>query len=503
MLLDESRRKKKNETPKLNILKFLDYQPLYHETDYAYEYQNPMTSSAVNGNYDMPFQRNSNIYWTLQPRPKPQRHQSDDNQQQNYEGLYSTPHKNRNNLRTTAMGFDFFSPVPNAKLNERILEESGGVVVENEKNMSPIDPRNVGGVFQTSTPQKSAITMSPMKSSLTEDLRARLRISNSGIRSHGSSPINSGRSTPKIFEPQQSSRTRHSWSSNNVEVPLSTCSDRMGTSKTSLMDFKKLLLNKTTQRAGKFSAVEQLKLSRSGSNKSPTTVGSPSGNNSTMNILDLSGSPKTFATRRMIRQGQFGQSIANSPTKPGKQKQAWRLQNMRTDVITTAIPEAAQDEEVDNSPNASQLGRKSNEIIKSPEIVIREADDENGEEMEQLVGSIKENLFIKQEENNFTENEIREHKKLATHHMNPQQQRAQFLFGLGTPATSSATLQSSSPSSLSVQSNNNKTAIFKNGGHYAGIVTSSNNNSGSSSSIVKDNSLKANSAQPTSLETAL
>ncbi|KAG5672073.1 hypothetical protein PVAND_002232 [Polypedilum vanderplanki] len=470
-----------------------------------------MTSSA----YDMPFQRNSNIYWTLQPRQQKaaaatQRYQTSDAYQtkddniQNFESLYSTPNKHRNNLRTTAMGFDFFSPVPNAKLNERILEESG-IDENDEKNMSPIDPRNVGG-FQTSTPQKSTITMSPMKSSLTEDLRARLKISNSGIRSHGNSPINSGRSTPKgIFEPQHSSRTRHSWSANNVEVPSSTCSDRLGTPKTSLMDFKKLLLNKnsSTNRVGKISAVEQLKMSKTAISKLPTTVtaGSPIGNQSTMNILDLSGSPKTFATRRMIRQGQFGQSIANSPTKPGaKQKHTWRMQNMRTDVISTAIPEAANDEEVDNSPNASQLSRKSNEIIKSPEIVIREAEDEgNGEEMEQLVGSIKENLFIKQEENNFTENEIRENKKLVPHHINQQQQRAQFLFGIGTPATVSTT----SPL-LSVQSNNNKTAIFKNGGHYGGIVTSSN--SGNSVQN-KDNNgtMKANGSTvpPASLETAL
>lgn len=462
------------------------------------------TSLNYDGYEEIPFQRNSNMYWTLQPRQKTasQRYQSaadnayqtrDDNMQ-NIESLYSTPNKNRNNLKTTPLGFEFFSPVPTTKLDERIVEEEYDE--DDIKIMSPIDPRN-SGKFSTSTPQKplSAIQMSPMKTSLTEDLRTRLRIS-SGIRSHGNSPINSGRSTPKaVFEPQQSGRSRHSWSSNNVEVPSSTCSDRLGTPKTSLMDFKKLLLNKTTTRAGKISAVEQLKLSKSNVQKStsPTPIAPGNNMNSSMNILDLSGSPKTFATRRMIRQGQFGSSIANSPTKPGgKQKHGWRIQNInRTDVISTAIPEAANDEEQESSPNASQQ-RKPIEIIKSPEIVIDNAPEVEREVEEEKVASLKENLFIKQEENNFTENEIREHKKSAPHNFSMQQQRAQFLFG---------SINSSTPSSVAapnnnVNNNNNKTAVFKNGGHYTGIVTQNNINS-------KDSTLKPNSNIAASLETAL
>ncbi|XP_070490953.1 serine-rich adhesin for platelets [Chironomus tepperi] len=470
-----------------------DYQHLYHD--------NHMTTSLnYDGYEEIPFQRNSNMYWTLQPRQKAasQRYQPDnayqtrDDNMQNIESLYSTPNKNRNNLKTTPLGFEFFSPVPVTKLNERIVEEEYDD--DDIKIMSPIDPRN-SGKFSTSTPQKpmSAIQMSPMKTSLTEDLRTRLRIS-SGIRSHGNSPINSGRSTPKtIFEPQQTGRSRHSWSSNNVEVPSSTCSDRLGTPKTSLMDFKKLLLNKTTARAGKISAVEQLKLSKSNVQKSTSPTPTAPGNNmnSSMNILDLSGSPKTFATRRMIRQGQFGSGISNSPTKPGgKQKHGWRIQNItRTDVISTAIPEAANDEEQESSPNTSQQ-RKPIEIIKSPEIVIDNAPEVERDVDEEKVGSLKENLFIKQEENNFTENEIREHKKSAPHY-NIQQQRAQFLFGINTSTTSSVAIPNN------INNNNNKTAVFKNGGHYTGIVTQNNINS-------KDSTLKPNSNNiAASLETAL
>lgn len=445
------------------------------------------------------FQRNNNIYWTLQTRPKAgaQRYQSDNayqsrddtiqsrQQQQHIESLYSTPNKNLKNLKTTPMGFEFYSPVAPAQLDDRIDEEDE---TDTKEIMSPIDPRN-SGAFSTSTPQRNPnfSTMSPAKASLTEDLRSRLRMQNPGIRSHGNSPISSGRSTPqRILEPQQSSRSRHSWSSNNVEVPSSTtCSDRLGTPKTSLMDFKKLLLEKnTTVRSGKVSAVELLKQSKSGT--ATSTSPTPGSLNSTMNILDLSGSPKTFATRRMIRQGQFGPSLTNSPSKSSKQKHAWRMQNMRTDVISTAIPEAVNDEEQESASNTNQQ-RRTVEIKKSPEIVIKDVSEVDGDvERAKMpatdankVVNLKENMFIKQQENNFTENEIREHKKAAPHNL--QQQRAQFLFGVNGQ---------SSPSTL----NNNKTAVFKSGGHYTGIVTTTPPPS-------KDSQL--NNALPASLETAL
>jgi hypothetical protein len=276
------------------------------------------------------------------------------------------------------------------------------------------------------------------------------------------------------------------------------------------MDFKKLLLNKNMppSRSGKISAVEALKLSKSSLQKAPSpTQSAPNTNsiinknnnsnnnssnnvNSSMNILDLSGSPKTFATRRMIRQGQFGSNVVNSPTKPGgKQKHSWRMQNIRTDVISTAIPEAAAiDEEQESSPNAHHQ-RKPIEIKKSPEIVIKDVTEVEREITEAAAAgkfassgsSLKENLFIKQEENNFTVNEIREHKKSA--HLNLQQQRAQFLFGGGNVAMP-----------VSGSHNNNKTAVFKSNGHYGGIVSTNEQ-------ISKDNS--SLNALPTSLETAL
>lgn len=423
---------------------------------------------------DQPFQRNNNVYWTLQTKNRQQAQQSLHELQQNLgnygaqddfnlmqnnqkiEDLYSTPNKNRRNqLKTTPLGFDFYSPVTLKKVQETDEENDA----ETSSYMSPIDP-TIRGSFQTSTPQRTHDNkmMSP-KPSLPEEIRNRLRLNqDSGIRSHGNSPINSGRSTPKgIFEPQ-ASRTRHSWSNNNVEIPQ-TCQDRMGTPKTSLMDFKKLLLNKgSTGRPGKISAVEALKASRGASPRSPCTTPPPVGVNSSMNILDLSGSPKTFATRRMIRQGQFGGSLNSSPS---KSKHAWRFQNMRTEVITTAIPEVNSEE--DSTPNSSNE-RSSWKFDNKPEMIPEEKNGDSPEKnlntiVEEKQTPIKDNMFLREEENNFTKSEIQQQKKsnLTTLYSRAQlqQQRANFL--LGNALTGSAV-------------SNNKTASFKNG-HYAGIVT--------------------------------
>lgn len=343
--------------------------------------------------------------------------------------------------------------------------------------LSPIEPRN-GRTFSTSTPQKdySEGPASYTDMSLTNDLRSRLKLQDSGTRSHGNSPLNSGRSTPKgIFE---ASRSRHSWSSNNANIPQ-TCSDRLGTSKTSLMDFKKLLLNKsTTPRPGKISAVEQLKMAKAQVKSLPSTP--PNGK---MDILELSGSPKTFATRRMIRQGYFGAKSGNSmspskslvnATKQGGGKHARRFQNMKTDVISTAIPEV-QSEEDNSSPNASSERTKA-EMKISPE------SNENAETLtdyskleknalntiyEEKTSNIKDNRFLKEEENNFTKTEIQEQKKSTLSQLYTraqiQQQRAQFL--LANTKTNTQVLNNNN----SFFNNNNKAAQFKNG-HYQGIV---------------------------------
>lgn len=78
----------------------------------------------------------------------------------------------------------------------------------------------------------------------------------------------------------------------SIEPQQTTCSDRLGTPKTSLNDFKKLLLNATNKRLSnvKPSAVEQLRLKQESMNAIP------------MKILDLTSSPKSFTNRRVFQQ---------------------------------------------------------------------------------------------------------------------------------------------------------------------------------------------------------
>lgn len=391
------------------------------------------------------FQRGDQMYWTLQSRKSSRFNTYGIGDDLNLaqvdipiEQLYSTPNK----LRTTRQGFDhYFSPVLDTNPIVGKVHESKSR--ENESNgslkISPIDPWNTGGVgsFQTSTPTKGEGVSSPTKG-LSEELRNRLRLTESGVRSTGNSPISSGRSTPRL-EPQ--ARSRHSWASQNAQVP-ETCADRIKTPKTSLMDFKRLLLEKqATNAATKKSAVEQLLMQKQQVQpSSPTTIAPKAPLNSSMHILDLSGSPKTFATRRMLRQGNFG---TNSPVKSMvpkhvSPKTGWRYNNLRSDVISTAIPEVNSEE--DNSPNNSTqrqlLPTNSSPPRTRPDKIttISEQDEDRVVVEEKM--SIRDNIFLKTEENNFMKHELLQKQIPAAQGIYTraqlQAQRAQFLLGSGT-----------------------------------------------------------------------
>lgn len=382
------------------------------------------------------FNRGEQMYWTLQSRKGGANRfntfgMGDElNMAQSdipIEQLYSTPNK----LRTTRHGFDnYFSPVlpidghPVGKIHESKSRDN-----ESFSKISPIDPRNTGvGSFQTSTPAKGDVG-SPTKG-LSEELRNRLRLTESGVRSTGNSPISSGRSTPRL-EPQ--ARTRHSWASQNAQVP-ETCADRMKTPKTSLLDFKRLLLEKqATNAATKKSAVEQLLFQKQQAQQAPLSPTTATGKviNSSMHILDLSGSPKTFATRRMLRQGNFGTS---SPVKSGPKhvspKTGWRYNNLRSDVISTAIPEVNSEE--DNSPNSSAQ-RSLLQTNSSPPRMRPEEITQDEERVIEERMSVRDNIFLKTEENNFMKHELLQ-KQLPTvtgiyTRAQLQAQRAQFLLG--------------------------------------------------------------------------
>ncbi|XP_059611005.1 uncharacterized protein LOC132257950 [Phlebotomus argentipes] len=334
-------------------------------------------------------------FWTLQARRPP------------VEALYSTPNKpKRTPLKTTPLGFEtFFSPVKEStSLRESPTE-------------SPIDPRS-GGSMRTSTPSRGDTSTKP---NLADELRTKLRI-HEGVRSSGNSPSSSGRSTPRgILEPQQS-RGRHSWASDAVEIPQ-TCSDRMGAPKTSLMDFKRLLLAKAGKGSAitKPSAVEQLL-------KKPKPEPSPvkPALNSSLKIQDLSGSPKTFASRRMIRQGNFG----GSPAKHMSPRANWRLNSAKKhDVMSTSIPEANSEEDNSSSPgNSTRRSSIASDV--TPPVDIKT---ETKNVVEEIV-KMKDNIFLKAEENNFMKHEMQKTPTYASNRSQLQAQRAQFLLGLSPAA---------------------------------------------------------------------
>uniref|UniRef100_A0AAG5CNC0 Wiskott-Aldrich syndrome protein family member n=1 Tax=Anopheles atroparvus TaxID=41427 RepID=A0AAG5CNC0_ANOAO len=295
------------------------------------------------------------------------------------------------------------------------------ILAEQSSELSPIKPCQANP-FKTSTPSKEDEVTMVGAASGAGQWQNRL-LSSSAVRSLGSSPVHSGRSTPRDMLEPQTPRGRHSWASNSVEVPK-TCSDRLGTPKTSLMDFKKLLLAHGTKShaspGSKMSAVEMLKKSKEAAaaaatggsaNRPQDPPGSPGGGN--MAILDMSASPKMYSFRRIAQQGNYG----GSPTKGsgGKgvgSRSNWRYNNMRTGVISTAIPEANSEEDIqpiDRKPTEkgenSGSGGGSNDT-KGATTIPAETVAQLASELEETISNFKENIFLKEDENNFMKGEV-------------------------------------------------------------------------------------------------
>uniref|UniRef100_A0A182QAN6 Wiskott-Aldrich syndrome protein family member n=1 Tax=Anopheles farauti TaxID=69004 RepID=A0A182QAN6_9DIPT len=296
----------------------------------------------------------------------------------------------------------------------RPLDRSLRTILAEQSELSPIKPCQTTNPFRTSTPSKEDELGPTGASSI---LHHRLLLSNSSnVRSLGNSPVHSGRSTPREMLEPQTPRGRHSWASNSVEVPK-TCSDRLGTPKTSLMDFKKLLLAHGTKShatpGSKMSAVEMLKKSKETVTTRPSKEqpGSPAGN---MTILDMSASPKMYSFRRIAQQGGYG---GGSPTKGAGGKGAaarsnWRYNNIRTGVISTAIPEANSEEDilpVDGTRTGADDKRcssNSSGSSGSSSSTVVQANDTLESGVEETITSFKENIFLKEDENNFMRGEI-------------------------------------------------------------------------------------------------
>lgn len=214
-----------------------------------------------------------------------------------------------------------------------------------------------------------------------------------------------------------------------------TCSDRLGVPKTSLNDFKRLLLNATNKKLStKPSAVEQLKLKHDTLNAS-----------SPIKILDLSSSPKSFMNRRILQQTQNATSSPFKKSNLMSPRSRWKYNQFNKSSIAS-IPEAnveddvsatdvgmmeteVQDEDtLSNSPvyatPQKQLAtiQESAANQKESNISAPETPTVSADACEQIIAktesspetgiietnfSIKENIFLQTEENNFMKGEIR------------------------------------------------------------------------------------------------
>lgn len=438
------------------------YQPLYHNAGMTQQtqdhhrvvttpqLQSPLPTAGAGQRQNLNFQRSNNIYWTLQlkNRQPPITPSKQQQQPQNIEDLYSTPNKLTKTPRTPASGFSTFFRSQTSSLNSSAVTNNDSIT----EPISPINPRNIMDTSEasllTSTPTGShsgpgaapaasesgisRITGSPAtKPKLSEELRNKLKLHSGegGIRSHGNSPSNSGRSTPRnLLDQQQQPRGRHSWANDSVEIPR-TCSDRMGTPKTSLMDFKKLLLSKSSGKTGRStSAVEQLLLkkpSTSGSS-SPVPNATPSSedipkptynrtaNLSTLKIQDLSGSPKTFANRRVLRApGNFGSPGRGMMMMGGGKSIAApvaAINAVKHDIMSTSIPEDHSEEENLSKtppPPRGVLRQQSSEELSSGSPTSPPSPAPAfGQGIVSESVNLKDNFFLKTEENNFPRNEI-------------------------------------------------------------------------------------------------
>lgn len=293
--------------------------------------------------------------------------------------------------------------------------------------ISPIDPRTSGS-FKSSTPSNKenvvdlgAKLLSPVKSTMTnEELYAvihkskkKLNIKDHVERSESPalstvslSPVNSETSlytkgtqrhpeTGYLGDP----RNRMSWSpadkqqvllypSSGFSKPETTsCADRFGpVPQTSRLDFKKLLLQHSVKlntmhpqnKVNKLSAVEQLKLSKEKA-QIPLT---PTTNRTQMNILDLSGSPKTYTHRKVIKANPQpaspGRTSAlikehkNTPKILLSPKSQWRFSSPRSDVLSTPIPEANNEDENSNSSGEKHDRSPNNPPCKTVPIVTNQ-----------------------------------------------------------------------------------------------------------------------------------
>lgn len=155
--------------------------------------------------------------------------------------------------------------------------------------------------------------------------------------------------------------------------------------KIALMDFKKLLLStagkKTYERQ---SATELLKVTKEPQFPIP--------------IQDMSYSPRALSNRRMIRQKHPSPVKKSNVMSP---RSKWKYKNFGTNVIT-AIPEVSNEEE-----NASHSSQDAVNSLPMESCHIDTVDVDETEAPEDC--SLKTNIFLQEEENNFMRGEVKKY----------------------------------------------------------------------------------------------
>lgn len=183
----------------------------------------------------------------------------------------------------------------------------------------------------------------------------------------------------------------------SIERSSTCCSDRLGVPKTSLNDFKKLLMVNSGKRAtAKPSAVEQLKIKREAFQDT-----------STIKILDLSSSPKSFANRRMLHSGN---APAYKKPNVASPRSRWKYNSFSKNTISS-IPEVNIEDEdkLDDlqTPTTSTSSTvlssvDENDISPSHSKITTEKHDG----IIETNFNLDENIFLQTEENNFMKGEI-------------------------------------------------------------------------------------------------
>lgn len=191
-----------------------------------------------------------------------------------------------------------------------------------------------------------------------------------------------------------------------------SCSDRLGVPKTSLNDFKKLLLTTGGKRAPivKPSAVEQLKLKRPDFSLDTQP----------MKILDLSGSPRSFANRRILQHGNVQPYKKSNTMSP---RSRWKHNTFSKNSISS-IPEAnIEDDIIPIMPNSIEAN-KTKAVVTTQSTVLSKIDNNAQSTVEaiampesQIIAkniSLSDNIFLQAEENNFMKGEVRPSIFIAT-----------------------------------------------------------------------------------------